>query len=120
MTFAEVELAVLPPAATKGHGPHLPLLVDAATSTQVSVQAARQLYRRVLVASFTCSQAIDPSAWPRVNDGCSSPVTPTSSRPPLILQICPGHTRHGRIQGIEDKHGLHGPVRTCLPGTSSW
>ena len=57
MTFAEVEdildqveLAVLPTGSNEGHGPHLPLKVDAATSTYVSVEAARLLYPRVLVA----------------------------------------------------------------------
>ena len=57
MTFAEVEdvlpeveLAILPTGSNEGHGPHLPLKVDAATSTYVSVEAARRLYPRVLVA----------------------------------------------------------------------
>ncbi len=57
MTFAEVEdildqveLAILPTGSTEGHGPHLPLKVDAATSTYVSVEAARRLYPRALVA----------------------------------------------------------------------
>jgi len=57
MTFAEVEdildqveLAVLPTGSNEGHGPHLPLQVDAAAATYVSVMAARQLYPRVLVA----------------------------------------------------------------------
>ncbi len=57
MTFAEVEdvldqveLAVLPTGSNEGHGPHLPLQVDAAASTYVSVMAARELYPRVLVA----------------------------------------------------------------------
>jgi creatinine amidohydrolase len=57
MTFAEVEdilpqveLAVLPTGSTEGHGPHLPLQVDAAAATFVSVEAARRLYPRVLVA----------------------------------------------------------------------
>ena len=57
MTFAEVEdvleqveLAVLPTGSNEGHGPHLPLRVDAATATHVSVEAARRLYPRVLVA----------------------------------------------------------------------
>ena len=57
MSFAEVEdvlddveLAVLPTGSNEGHGPHLPLKVDAATSTYVSVKAAERLYPRVLVA----------------------------------------------------------------------
>ncbi|MEW6751339.1 MAG: creatininase family protein [Candidatus Latescibacterota bacterium] len=57
MTFAEVEdvlpqveLAILPTGSNEGHGPHLPLQVDAATATYVSVEAARRLYPRVLVA----------------------------------------------------------------------
>lgn len=57
MTFAEVEdilpeveLAILPTGSNEGHGPHLPLKVDTATSTYVSVEAARRLYPRVLVA----------------------------------------------------------------------
>ena len=43
MSFAEVEdilddveLALLPTGSNEGHGPHLPLKVDAATSTYVS------------------------------------------------------------------------------------
>ena len=57
MTFAEVEdildrveLAILPTGSNEGHGPHLPLRVDSATSTYVSVEAARRLYPRALVA----------------------------------------------------------------------
>jgi len=57
MSFAEVEdiidqveLAVLPTGSNEGHGPHLPLKVDAATSTFVSCQAAERLQPRVLVA----------------------------------------------------------------------
>ncbi|MEE2659242.1 MAG: creatininase family protein [Candidatus Latescibacterota bacterium] len=57
MSFAEVEdilsdveLAILPTGSNEGHGPHLPLKVDAATSTYVSVEAAKRLYPRVLVA----------------------------------------------------------------------
>ncbi|MFH1566682.1 MAG: creatininase family protein [Gemmatimonadota bacterium] len=57
MTFAEVEdildrveLAVLPTGSTEGHGPHLPLKVDAAAATYVAVQAAARLYPQVLVA----------------------------------------------------------------------
>ena len=57
MSFAEVEdildkveLAVLPTGSNEGHGPHLPLKVDAATSTHVAVKAAERLYPRVLVA----------------------------------------------------------------------
>ena len=42
--------AILPTGSNEGHGPHLPLKVDAATSTYVSVEAARRLYPRVLVA----------------------------------------------------------------------
>jgi len=57
MTLAEVEdiidqveLAVLPTGSNEGHGPHLPLKVDAATSTFVACQAAERLHPRVLVA----------------------------------------------------------------------
>lgn len=57
MTFAEVEdildkveLAVIPTGSNEGHGPHLPLKVDAATSTHVACQAAERLYPKVLVA----------------------------------------------------------------------
>ena len=57
MTFAEVEdvldeveLAVLPTGSNEGHGPHLPLKVDVAAATHVSVKAAEKLYPRVLVA----------------------------------------------------------------------
>jgi creatinine amidohydrolase len=57
MSFAEVEdildqvkLAILPTGSNEGHGPHLPLQVDAATSRYVSVGAARRLYPRALVA----------------------------------------------------------------------
>ena len=57
MTFAEVEdiisqveLAVIPTGSNEGHGPHLPLKVDAATSTFVACKAAERLYPRVLVA----------------------------------------------------------------------
>jgi len=57
MTFAEVEdildqveLAVLPTGSNEGHGPHLPMQVDAACVTHVAVEAARRLYPRVLVA----------------------------------------------------------------------
>ena len=54
MTFAEVEdildeveLAVLPTGSNEGHGPHLPLKVDVAAATHVSVKAAEKLYRLV-------------------------------------------------------------------------
>ena len=57
MSFAEVEdildkvvLVILPTGSNEGHGPHLPLKVDTATSTHVSVEAARRLYPQVLVA----------------------------------------------------------------------
>jgi len=57
MTFAEVEdilehveLAILPTGSNEGHGPHLPLKVDAATSTYVSIKAAEALYPQALVA----------------------------------------------------------------------
>jgi len=46
----EVELAILPTGSNEGHGPHLPLKVDTATSTHVAVKAAQRLYPRVLVA----------------------------------------------------------------------
>lgn len=46
----EVELAILPTGSNEGHGPHLPLKVDTATSTHVAVKAAERLYPRVLVA----------------------------------------------------------------------
>ena len=56
MTFAEVEdildrveLAVLPTGSNEGHGPHLPLKVDAATSTHVACEAAGLLHPQVLV-----------------------------------------------------------------------
>jgi creatinine amidohydrolase len=56
MTFAEVEdildrveLAVIPTGSNEGHGPHLPLKVDAATSTHVACKAAERLYPQVLV-----------------------------------------------------------------------
>ena len=56
MTFAEVEdildqveLAVIPTGSNEGHGPHLPLQVDAATSTYVARKAAELLHPRVLV-----------------------------------------------------------------------
>jgi creatinine amidohydrolase len=56
MTFAEVEdildqvkLAVIPTGSNEGHGPHLPLKVDAATSTYVACKAAEILYPQVLV-----------------------------------------------------------------------
>ena len=56
MTFAEVEdildqveLAVIPTGSNEGHGPHLPLQVDAACATYVARKAAEQLYPRVLV-----------------------------------------------------------------------
>ena len=56
MTFAEVEdildqveLAVIPTGSNEGHGPHLPLKVDAATSTFVACRAAEKLYPQVLV-----------------------------------------------------------------------
>ena len=56
MSFAEVEdildqvkLVVIPTGSNEGHGPHLPLKVDAACSTYVSCQAAEQLYPQVLV-----------------------------------------------------------------------
>lgn len=57
MSFAEVEdilpsveLAVMPTGSNEGHGPHLPLKVDAATSTYVAVNSAERLYPKVLVA----------------------------------------------------------------------
>ena len=57
MTFAEVEdilehveLAILPTGSNEGHGPHLPLKVNAATSTYVSIKAAEALYPQALVA----------------------------------------------------------------------
>ena len=57
MTFAEVEdildqveLAVIPTGSNEGHGPHLPLKVDAATSTYVACKAAERLYPKVLVS----------------------------------------------------------------------
>lgn len=57
MSFAEVEdiidrvqLAILPTGSNEGHGPHLPLQVDAATSTYVTIEAARRLYPEALVA----------------------------------------------------------------------
>ncbi|MBB29614.1 MAG: hypothetical protein CME25_12020 [Gemmatimonadetes bacterium] len=57
MSFAEVEdildqveLAVIPTGSNEGHGPHLPLKVDAATSTYVACKAAERLYPRVLVS----------------------------------------------------------------------
>ena len=57
MTFAEVEdiigqveLAVIPTGSNEGHGPHLPLKVDAATSTHVACEAAKRLHPKVLVA----------------------------------------------------------------------
>ena len=56
MTFAEVEdiidgveLAIIPTGSNEGHGPHLPLKVDAATSTYVACKAAETLYHRALV-----------------------------------------------------------------------
>lgn len=56
MTFAEIEdiidqvqLAVIPTGSTEAHGPHLPLQVDAATSTYVARMAAELLYPAVLV-----------------------------------------------------------------------
>lgn len=56
MTFAEVEdllaqvqLAIIPTGSNEGHGPHLPLKVDAATSTYVSCKAAERLHPQVLV-----------------------------------------------------------------------
>lgn len=57
MSFAEVEdlldqvqLAILPTGSTEGHGPHLPLKVDAACATYVACRAAEALHPRVLVA----------------------------------------------------------------------
>ena len=57
MTFAEVEdiiekveAAVIPTGSNEGHGPHLPLKVDAANVTHVACRAAEQLHPRVLVA----------------------------------------------------------------------
>lgn len=56
MTFAEVEdilgqvqLAIIPTGSNEGHGPHLPLMVDAATSTYVACKAAEALYPQILV-----------------------------------------------------------------------
>ena len=56
MTFAEVEdildqveVAVIPTGSNEGHGPHLPLKVDAATSTHVACGAAERLHPKVLV-----------------------------------------------------------------------
>ena len=56
MSFAEVEdildqvqLAILPTGSNEGHGPHLPLKVDAATSTYVACKAAEALYPQILV-----------------------------------------------------------------------
>ena len=56
MTFAEVEdiidqveLAVIPTGSNEGHGPHLPLKVDAAAATHVACEAALRLHPRVLV-----------------------------------------------------------------------
>jgi creatinine amidohydrolase len=56
MSFAEVEdildqveLAIIPTGSNEGHGPHLPLQVDAAAATYVAVQAAAALHPRVLV-----------------------------------------------------------------------
>jgi len=49
MTFAEVEdildqveLAVISTGSNEGHGPHLPLKVDAAASTYVACKAAER------------------------------------------------------------------------------
>jgi len=57
MTFAEVEdilddveLAILPTGSNEGHGPHLPLQVDAATATHVACAAAQRLHPQALVA----------------------------------------------------------------------
>ena len=57
MSFAEVEdmldqvqVAVLPTGSTEGHGPHLPLKVDAACATYVACRAAEALHPQVLVA----------------------------------------------------------------------
>ncbi|MDP6117929.1 MAG: creatininase family protein [Planctomycetota bacterium] len=57
MSFAEVEdildrveLAIIPTGSNEGHGPHLPLKVDAATATFVSCGAAERLHPQVLVA----------------------------------------------------------------------
>ena len=57
MSFAEVEeilhqveLAILPTGSNEGHGPHLPLQVDAATATFVSFRAAERLHPKALVA----------------------------------------------------------------------
>lgn len=56
MTFAEVEdildqvkLVVIPTGSNEGHGPHLPLKVDTATSTYVSCKAGELLYPQALV-----------------------------------------------------------------------
>jgi creatinine amidohydrolase len=56
MTFAEVEdiidsveLAAIPTGSHEGHGPHLPLQVDAVIATHVATKAAELLYPRVLV-----------------------------------------------------------------------
>ncbi|MBI4551106.1 MAG: creatininase family protein [Candidatus Latescibacteria bacterium] len=56
MTFAEVEdiiervrLAIIPTGSTEGHGPHLPLQVDAATATYMACRAAERLYPEALV-----------------------------------------------------------------------
>ncbi|MBI2503763.1 MAG: creatininase family protein [Candidatus Latescibacteria bacterium] len=56
MSFAEVEdlldqvqLAIIPTGSNEGHGPHLPLKVDAATSTYVACRAAEALYPQILV-----------------------------------------------------------------------
>jgi creatinine amidohydrolase len=57
MTFAEVEdllpqvaAAVIPTGSNEGHGPHLPLAVDAIAATYVACRAAEQLHPRLLVA----------------------------------------------------------------------
>ena len=69
MSFAEVEdildqvkLVVIPTGSNEGHGPHLPLKVDAACATYVSCQAAEQLYPQVLVTP-TLAAGHHPSTW---------------------------------------------------------
>ncbi|HIN29332.1 TPA: creatininase family protein, partial [Candidatus Poribacteria bacterium] len=37
--LSQVELAILPTGSNEGHGPHLPLKVDAATATYVSCKS---------------------------------------------------------------------------------
>ena len=69
MTFAEVEdilsqveLAILPTGSNEGHGPHLPLKVDAATATYVSCKSAELLYPQVLVAPILASRSLPPAS----------------------------------------------------------